>query len=301
MDWDLLRIFLAVAEDKGYAKAASRLRISAQTVSRRITDLERLAGVRLLARGDAGLSLTPAGERLYNQSEEMRAQARTIEAGLAESGKRPVGRVRLSITEVLSGPWLIRSLPNFAARHPDVDLDIYVDGWPARIKRGEADVVLRLFGSGEENLVGRKIARLGAAIYCSKSYARSRPLPQTRDQWKGHATVGVVTPSPLMEWFDSVSRNAHRLLQCSSHADLLAAIRAGVGCGPLMCITGDADESLQRISPAKLYRATDIWLLSHPDLSSAPHVRAVLNHIIAQGKADRSLLSGMWASRSGIP
>jgi len=68
-----------------------------------------------------------------------------------------------------------------------------------------------------------------------------------------------------------------------------------------MCITGDADESLQRISPAKLYKATDIWLLSHPDLSSAPHVRAVLNHIIAQGRADRSLLSGTWTSRSGIP
>ncbi|WP_333909301.1 LysR family transcriptional regulator [Bradyrhizobium sp. CCBAU 11434] len=283
-----------------YSWAASRLRISAQTVSRRITDLERLAGVRLLARGEAGLSLTPAGERLYNQSEEMRAQARTIEAELAEAGKRPVGRVRLSITEVLSGPWLIRSLPSFAARHPGIDLDIYVDGWPARIKRGEADVVLRLFGAGEENLVGRKIARLGAAIYCAKSYARSRPLPLTRDQWKGHSTVGIVTPNPLMEWFDSVSRSAHRQLQCSSHADLLAAIRAGVGCGPLMCITGDADESLQRISPAKLYKATDVWLLSHPDLSSAPHVRAVLNHIIAQGRADRGLLSGIWSSRSGI-
>jgi DNA-binding transcriptional LysR family regulator len=81
--------------------------------------------------------------------------------------------VRISINEVLSGPWLLGHLASFYEEFPSLNLEIRVSGWPASVRRREADIVLRLFGPGEENLVGRRIGRVGVAIYCARSYARA--------------------------------------------------------------------------------------------------------------------------------
>ena len=58
------------------------------------------------------------------------------------------------------------------------------------MRRREADVVLRPVDSGEENLIGRKIGRLGTGFYASRDYAARRRLPERRDEWKGHSVIG---------------------------------------------------------------------------------------------------------------
>ena len=292
LSWDLLRTFSVIAEEASLARAAVSLKVSAQTVSRRLADLEDATGIRLIARSLDGYSLTPAGKRLHGQLDGMRVEATRIESIIAEIRDKPVGTVRLSISEVLSGPWLIGAVTEFSRLYPEIMLEIRVDGWPASVRRGEADIVLRLFGPGSENLVGRKIGRIGAAVYGAKSYARGHGVPKTREEWEGFSSIGLVGDNPLMDWFDSISRHSRRVLQCSSHADLMAATRAGLGFAPMMCISGDGDKTLLRVLPAKLHRTTDIWLLSHPDLSDAPQVRAVLDFIIHKAKADQARLLG---------
>jgi DNA-binding transcriptional LysR family regulator len=292
LDWDLLRTFLVIAGEASLTSAGAVLKVSAQTVSRRLAELEALTGVRLIARSLEGYSLTPAGERLSRQLDGMRLEATRIESVIAEIRDKPVGTVRLSITEVLSGPWLIDSVSAFNRLYPDITLEIRVDGWPASVRRREADIVLRLFGPGNENLVGRKVGRIGAAVYGAKTYARAHGLPKTREEWEGHSSIGLVGESPLMDWFDSISRHSRRALHCSSHADLIAATRAGLGFAPLMCISGDSDKALVRLLPEKLHRNTDIWMLSHPDLMDAPQIRAVLDFIADKAKTDQARLLG---------
>lgn len=292
LDWDLLRTFSVIAGEASLTRAAAMLKVSAQTVSRRLAELEAVTGVRLIARSLEGYSLTPAGERLSRQLDGMRIEATRIESIIAEIRDKPIGTVRLSITEVLSGPWLIGAVAEFNRLYPEITLEIRVDGWPASVRRGETDIVLRLFGPGNENLVGRKVGRIGAAVYGAKSYIRAHGLPTTREEWEGHNSIGLVGDNPLMNWFDSISRYSHRILRCSSHAGLMAATRAGLGFAPMMCISGDADKTLLRVLPEKLHRVTDVWLLSHPDLTDAPQIRAVLDFIIDKAKADQSRLLG---------
>jgi DNA-binding transcriptional LysR family regulator len=292
LDWDLLRTFSVIAGEASLTRAAAQLKVSAQTVSRRLAELEAITGIRLIARSLEGYSLTPAGERLSRQLDNMRLEATRIESVLAEIRDKPVGTVRLSITEVLSGPWLIGAVAEFNRRYPEITLEIRVDGWPASVRRREADIVLRLFGPGHENLVGRKVGRIGAGVFCAKTYARAHGLPATREEWADHTSIGLVGESPLMDWFDSISRHARRVLQCSSHTDLIAATRAGLGFAPMMCISGDSDKTLVRVLPEKLHRATDIWMLSHPDLVDAPQIRAVLDFIAEQARKDQARLLG---------
>jgi DNA-binding transcriptional LysR family regulator len=236
-NWDLYRIFLAVADAGSLLTASKRLKLSAQTVSRRVAELEDGLGLKLLARSRVGHSLTPAGEQLRARIEGMGDVASNVETAMAKAKHTPAGVVRISINEVLSGPWLLGHLSSFYQEFPSLNLEIRVSGWPASVRRREADIVLRLFGPGEENLVGRRIGRVGVAIYCARSYARDHGLPASSAEWETHSSIGMVADIPLMSWFNSVAGTSRRVLQCSSHTDVVAAAKAGLGLAPLLCIT----------------------------------------------------------------
>src|SRR2546426_839665 len=75
-------------------------------------------------------------------------------------------------------------------RDSHLQLEIITHPFPASVRRREADVVLRPVDSGEENLVGRKIGRLGTGFYASRDYAARRKLPERRDEWKEHSIIG---------------------------------------------------------------------------------------------------------------
>lgn len=74
-----LRGFCAAADLGSVGRAALRLRISQPALSKRIQGLEQLVGVKLLRRSPRGVSLTPAGRRLYEEARRVLAQADTLE------------------------------------------------------------------------------------------------------------------------------------------------------------------------------------------------------------------------------
>jgi DNA-binding transcriptional LysR family regulator len=98
--------------------------------------------------------------------------------------------------------------------------------------------------------------------------------------------------SELGRWSDHVTRAATVAMRCSSQADMLAAIRAGLGICVLSCLVGDAHPDLVRVAPQKLAGLSDMWLLAHPDLIELPAMRAVMDFIAARAKQDRELLRG---------
>ncbi len=293
--WDAYRIFLAVAEAQSLSAAGRRLSLSHATVGRHVAALEKALGTKLFIREPAGYALTAAGERLKAEVEPMAMAAeRAIRAATADDGE-PRGTVRVSTAPGITAHWLMPHLPGFHEQYPGIELDFVTESWPASVRRREADIVIRLYGPGEENLVGRKIGRLGVAFYASKSYAAEHGLPTKREEWAEHSILGFAGSSAnqeLARWSAHVTRNAATHLRFSSQIDTAYAVLAGVGISALTCLTGDAYPQLLRISPEKLYSATDIWLLTHPDLKDTPPVRAAMDFIAARAKADRARLAG---------
>jgi DNA-binding transcriptional LysR family regulator len=109
------------------------------------------------------------------------------------------------------------------------------------VRRREADVVLRPVDAGDENLVGRRIGRLGTGFYCSRDYAGRRKLPERRDEWKGHSVIGFADPrsnADLARWSDNITRQGTMVMRCSSQGDMLAAVRASLGIATLSCFVG---------------------------------------------------------------
>ena len=98
------------------------------------------------------------------------------------------------------------------------------------MRRREADVVLRPVDAGDENLIGRKIGRLGTGFFASRDYAACHKLPERRDEWKGHSVIGFADQASnahLARWSDVITRQGTLVMRCSSQGDMLAAARAG--------------------------------------------------------------------------
>ncbi len=293
--WDAFRIFLAVAETASLSGAGRKLKLSHATVGRHIAALEKELGAKLFIREPVGYALTAAGERLRAEVEPMATAAeRAARAALAEDGE-PRGVVRISVAPGIAGQWLVPHLNEFHAEFPALELEFVTESWPASVRRREADIVVRLYGPGEENLVGRKIGRLGVAFYASKDYAEKHGLPSKREEWAEHNILGFAGSSAQAEfsrWSGHVTRDTPTHFRFSSSIDMLYGVLAGTGIAALTCMTGDAYPQLVRISPDKIFSTTDMWLLAHPDLKDTPPVRTVMDFIMAKAKADRAKLTG---------
>ena len=125
------------------------------------------------------------------------------------------------------------------------------ESWPASVRRREADIVVRLYGPGEENLVGRKIGRLGVAFYASKDYAEKHGLPSKREEWAEHNILGfrgLSAQAEFSRWSGHVTRDTPTHFRFSSSIDMLYGVLAGTGIAALTCMTGDAYPQLVRIS-----------------------------------------------------
>jgi DNA-binding transcriptional LysR family regulator len=295
MDWDLCRYFTAVAEAGDYTSAARRLRSSHPTVSRKIAALEASLGTRLFARTTEGLALTVQGRRFREHTEAMAAAAARAEAAVAARGTAARGAVKLSIGPTLAAHWLMPRMSKFLDSHRHIELDLITHPFPVSVRRREADIVLRVFDTGDENLIGRKIGRLGVGFYASRDYVARRGLPEHRDDWRNHNVVGFAdktTNTELGRWSDRVAQDASVVMRCSSQSDMLAATRAGVGISVMSCFVGDSFADLVRVAPQKLAGLSDLWLLAHPDLVDLPAMREVIAFVTACGREDREMLRG---------
>ncbi len=295
MDWDLCKTFVAVAETRGFAAAARQLRSSHPTVGRKIAELEGQLGIPLFARSNEGLSLTSQGRKFREHVDAMAAAALRAEAAVAATGADARGVVKLSIGPTLASHWLMPRLGPFLRAHDHIQLEIITHPFPASVRRREADVVLRPVDSGEENLIGRRIGRLGTGFYASRDYAARRPLPERRDEWKGHSVIGfadLTSNVGLARWSDVITRQGTVVLRCSSRAEMLVAAKAGLGISALSCFAAAGDPDLVRVAPQKLVNVADLWLLAHPDLVDLPAVRAVIDFVTSCAREDRVRLRG---------
>ena len=121
---DLLRSFVAVAENGGFTRAAKMLNSTQSTISAQIQRLESEAGRPLFMRNTRSVQLTAAGETLLGY-------ARTIlrlneDAKLRLSGARHAGRLRIGTNEDLADAWLPAILRRLGRRYPDVAVELEI-------------------------------------------------------------------------------------------------------------------------------------------------------------------------------
>ena len=207
LDWDKLRIFLAVAEAGSFTHAGETLNLSQSAVSRQISVLEESLNVSLFHRHARGLILTEQGELLHRTVREMFAKLAMTEARIRESRERPSGVLRVTTTVAFGSLWAdpapervpaplsgYRSVGG-AGRHRVGFVD-------ARGRRGHPPFGAAPAGPDQAPPDGRAPARLclgylHQGIRGSGIAGGTRPSPDRR-LWRGRRAAGADDQSELV-------------------------------------------------------------------------------------------------------
>jgi DNA-binding transcriptional LysR family regulator len=289
IDWDHLRIFLAVARAGRVAAAARRLGVEHTTVSRRLASLEEQLGAPLFYRTAGGYLLTAVGKTILANAEEMENAALTIGAAARESVGNPAGRVRLGIPPEFASEWLAQHLSAFRQRYPEIQLQILVGTRTLDLSRGEAEIALRTPRPEQVGLVTARIARAALGLYASKTFVGRRKLRIDGVESARGIPLLIFTERLRLlqraEWFQEVIAVSEIALESNGTHTLLAAARASVGVAVLPRFVARNYEDL--VSVSENVAETEIWLVTHPEFRRDPKVRATADFLkqVAKGPA----------------
>src|SRR5690606_31694505 len=189
MNWDDVRIFLAVARSGQILGAARRLELNHATVSRRIGALEAGLGAKLFRRLTTGSELTPAGERFLEIAERMEADMIAARAEISGEGEDVSGTVRIGAPDGFGVAYLAARLGALTARHRELQIHLVPVPRSFSLSRREADIAITVDRPTEGRLVAQKLVDYSLGLFASRAYAEAHGLPQTAAGLADHRLV----------------------------------------------------------------------------------------------------------------
>ncbi|NDH40687.1 MAG: LysR family transcriptional regulator, partial [Gammaproteobacteria bacterium] len=139
MNWDDLKVLLALSRVGSTRKAAELLGVSNTTVLRRLESLEEQIGARLFDRTPDGLVVTALGDQLLPTAREVEEVLTEAERHVSGRDSELSGRIKLSLPAV-PVTHIAEAVAAFAIQYPRIELDISVSDHPVDLARREADI-----------------------------------------------------------------------------------------------------------------------------------------------------------------
>lgn len=294
--WDDLRFLLAVARDGSTLAAARALGVNQSTVHRRLLELERRTGLKLVVRKPSGYQLTEPGHALLLPAQAVAEAVADIERAVRAQKSAISGIVRLTcpepIMERLTGSPLLALL---AERHPGLRLEFVMSDTYLDLAKGEADIALRSGEPEDETLVGKKVATSHWAVYASASYVQYHGEPASQAELPAHDLIGfegVLARHRAAKWLDTVAPGHKFAASNSSVLGVLHAVKSGIGIAPLPTTIADREPDLVQVLPPVAALERGWFLLAHPDLRQSPRVAAVIEFFDDEKEMLRAILMG---------
>lgn len=282
LDWEDVRLFLAVARHGGFGAAARATGQQQSTLSRRVAGLERALGAVLFDRTKKGLELTSLGQRVAEAAKGAATSMHAITDAVVSESKSVSGQVRIALTETVASVFVLpRVLPRLLEQHPELTIDLVTSDDPADLAEREADLALRFFLPVRGDLVSKRVAKLETAPLAHRALAR-KLAGRSPAHWPWVAVHRPSGPSEEDQWASALAPRA-RLTTSSFHAQF-EAVRAGVGVAVLPTVLRIADPALEvlpfdDVVPTPVI---DLYLLTPKPLRRVPRVAAVFDALVAE-------------------
>lgn len=195
-----MALFVEVVNAKGFRRAAQTIGMPNSTLSRRIAELERAIGLRLLQRTTRRIELTDAGQIYYERCKRIVDEARLAHEQLGGMLVQPTGVLRASFPVDFAIFQLAPLMVEFARRYPDISFEF--DLSPQRIDMiaEHVDVAIRMGESPSSRLIARKLALLPRFLYASPQYVEAFGEPAQPADLTQHECLRLRTPGGNDTW-----------------------------------------------------------------------------------------------------
>ncbi|WP_175839374.1 LysR family transcriptional regulator [Burkholderia anthina] len=199
---DLL-VFVAVAREKSFTRAAAKLGVSQSALSHNVRDLEARLGVRLLTRTTRSVSTTAAGEELLNTAAPRIDEIEAKLASLSDFRDKPAGLVRITATDHAIDSVVWPKLRKVLRQYPDIRVEMTVDYGLTNIVEDRYDIGIRFGDQVAKDMIAVRISPdIRMAIVGSPSYLEGRTLPKSPEDLLNHdcVTLRLTTTKGVYAW-----------------------------------------------------------------------------------------------------
>lgn len=287
MNWDDLRLFLAVARNGSISAAAKQLGVQHSTVSRRMRQFELKLGARLIERKKGGYELTQSGKYVKEAASNIEREVLGVDGALIGIDTRLTGPLRVTAINNMASSILMPMFASFSKQHPLVKLHIVVSNLDASLAQRDADVAIRLTNSPPDTLIGQRIVTVASTIYGGRSYIKALLKEKKEPEW-----IGVDCCVFHKTWTKQACGEQPQNFISDDTLLTLAAIKEDLGVSILPCFMGDADPALERYCEPDPAYNLGLWILLHPDLRRTTRVLAFRDHMASAIKDKEDMFEG---------
>ncbi|MFS2025102.1 LysR family transcriptional regulator [Massilia sp. GER05] len=183
-------VFLAVARERSFTRAAVKLGMTQSALSHTIRALEARLGVRLLTRTTRSVSPTEAGERLLQNVAPRLEEIDAEIAAVSELGDRPAGTVRITATDHVIDNVLWPRLAAVLPQYPDIHLEISSEYRMVDVAAERYDIGVRWGDQVEKDMIAVRLTPdTQTMIVGAPEYFAHRPVPASIDDLMKHECI----------------------------------------------------------------------------------------------------------------
>lgn len=282
MNWDDLKVLLALSREGSTRKAASTMGVSNTTVMRRLESLEDQIGGKLFDRTPDGYTPTALADQLLPTAKIVEQTLGEAERQVSGKDSELSGRVKLSLPAV-PVTHISESVAEFAQKYPRIELDISVSDEQVDLARREADIAVRGLPKDQrppKDIVGIKIGRISLGYYVHKELLSEAARGQ-RQLTCIRASHNVLNlgdlPAP-----ETLGLESRHLIDGLTPRMVAVTHKLGVAALPCFLATQHPDLILLPGIPSAHWGYT--WLLHHKDLRQSARIRALFKHLSELGE-----------------
>jgi DNA-binding transcriptional LysR family regulator len=184
-----MEAFVLVVDTGSFSAAARRLNVGQPAVSKLVAQLEERLGVKLLVRTTRGLTATEAGLNYYERARRSIEEADEAEIAARGASSGLKGKLRVCAAVTFARIHLMPRIPEFLARHPDLELDVVLDDRNVDLVQEGIDVGLRMGRLADSSLTARRIASARHAVLGTPAHFARAGEPTAPGDLSAHEAV----------------------------------------------------------------------------------------------------------------
>lgn len=279
MNWNSLKIFLAIARHGSLSGAAHELAVNHSTIFRRLNAFEKEIGGKLFERINNHYELSTLGHELLHLSKNIEDSVDGISRHIIGKDYQPKGVVKVTAPSNLAYRYLPKYLAQFSHQYPDIHIELLVSNLELNMSNRQADIAVRATPAPPEHLIGKQVSSIGWSFYCGASFQSEHPLPTKVEALANHTLIGSTGALNRLPGFVWLEKNYSE--QIIARADDLTAMSylAESGMGIALLPNDQSKPELTRLFPLEVCPPSHLWLLTHTDLRNVERIKLVMQFL----------------------
>ena len=289
----LMSVYVAVAEEEGFAAAARRLRLSPPAVTRAVAALEQQLGVKLLNRTTRFVRATEAGNRYLEDARRILGEVDAADEAAAGINAEPRGHLSVTAPVLFGRMFVMPGIVDYLNTYPGTEVSaVFLDRIVNMLEEG-IDVGVRIGELPDSSLRALRVGSVRLVLCASPDYLQGHALPQKPQDLLNHTMIVSSAGSNVIDWrFQSATLRIQPRLTVTTNDAAIEAARRGLGITRLLSyqvapqlVSGGLKILLESHEPPPL----PIYIVHREGRYASARIRAFVDLMAKRLRADEAL------------